>query len=72
MPFVKWTGFGVAFVWLAVELPAIQRIVGTVSLSSLQWLVVALLAFLAPTVVEIDKAVRRRASRRAVAEPQPT
>ena len=53
-------GTGIGFVWLAVELPVIQRVVGTVSLSSLQWLVVVLLAMLAPAAVEVDKAIRRR------------
>ena len=53
-------GTGIGFVWLAVELPVIQSVVGTVSLSSLQWLVVVLLAMLAPAAVEVDKAIRRR------------
>ncbi|MGA9276342.1 cation-translocating P-type ATPase [Ilumatobacter sp.] len=59
MPFIKWTGFGVAFVWVGIELPMMQRILGTVSLTAWQWLVVALLALPSPVAVEIDKALRR-------------
>jgi Ca2+-transporting ATPase len=60
MPFIKWTGFGLAFVWVAVELPLMQRIVGTTPLTAAQWLVVALLALPAPLAVEANKLRLRR------------
>ncbi|MEM8745081.1 MAG: cation-translocating P-type ATPase [Actinomycetota bacterium] len=59
MPFVKYTGFGLAFVWLAVELRPLQRVLGTVALTPSQWLVATLLALAAPAALEIEKAVGR-------------
>lgn len=60
MPFDKWTAYGLAFVHIAVELPLMQQIVGTVGLTFERWAVVALLALPAPAVVESEKAIRRR------------
>lgn len=63
-PFVSWIGLGVLLIWLSIELRAFQRVLGTVSLSEHQWLVVLLLGLLAPSISELDKAVRRRSAKR--------
>jgi Ca2+-transporting ATPase len=44
---------------LAIELPFLQRILDTTSLTGGQWQVVVLLSLVVPIVIEITKAVRR-------------
>lgn len=62
-PYLGWIGAGVALTWLAVELPVLQRWLGTESLSGPEWLAVIGLAAIAPLGVEIEKALRRRRAR---------
>lgn len=63
-PFFMWLGIPVVIAWLSVELPLLQRILATTSLSGAQWLVVLGLSLLAPALVEIEKAIRRRGAAR--------
>ena len=62
-PYLKWIGLGALVTWLAVELPLLQRVLDTVSLTGAQWLVVVGLSLIAPTLVEIDKGIGRWRSR---------
>jgi Ca2+-transporting ATPase len=62
-PYLSWIGLGALVTWLAVELPLLQRVLDTVSLTGAQWLLVVGLALIAPVLVEIDKAVGRYLSR---------
>ncbi|MFK8022686.1 MAG: cation-translocating P-type ATPase [Ilumatobacter sp.] len=59
-PFIKYTAYGVGFMWLAVEFRPLQRVLGTVSLTPGQWLVVVLLAMAAPAAHEANKAIARQ------------
>ena len=59
-PYLGWIGLGALTTWLAVELPVLQRVLGTVSLTGSQWLIVLGVSMLAPVLVEADKAVQRR------------
>ena len=58
-PYLTWIGLGALVTWLAVELPLLQRVLDTVSLTGAQWLVVVGLSLIAPTLVEIDKGIGR-------------
>ena len=62
-PIVKGLAIGlvpVVAVYLATELPGLQRALLTTSLTGTQWLVCAALAALLPLTVEVGKVVRRR------------
>lgn len=60
---VLWMVAPLAYLLLATELHPLQRLLGTVSLTSEQWLVCALLGLALPIVIELTKAVRRALAR---------
>jgi Ca2+-transporting ATPase len=60
-------GIPVVMLLLATQLPTFQQALLTTSLSQLEWITCLALAAVLPLVVEISKAVRRRAAR--VGEP---
>jgi Ca2+-transporting ATPase len=67
-PYLGWVAIGAVLAWLAVELPMLQRWLGTESLSGREWLGVLGLALVTPVTVEIGKAVRRGIERRRGAD----
>ncbi|MCB0953704.1 MAG: hypothetical protein KDB13_13500, partial [Microthrixaceae bacterium] len=56
-PYFGWLIAGWALTWAAVELPMLQRLLDTVSLSGGEWLVVLGLSLLTPAYVGVDKAI---------------
>ena len=60
VPFWLWMAIPLALAVLAVELPFLQQILGTVGLTGLQWLVALALSLTVPIVSEAAKAARRR------------
>ena len=61
---VKWLSIPLALTVVAVEVPFMQRLVGTVNLSGNEWLAALGLALLVPLLIEIEKWVRRARLRR--------
>ena len=62
-PLLKYAGtlaVGAAFVFLATELPTLERWFDLVPLTGYQWAAVLGLALVMPLVVEADKAIQRR------------
>jgi Ca2+-transporting ATPase len=62
-PIIKSLGIGlitVVLIFLATQLPTLQKGLLTTTLSALEWLICAGLAALLPVVVELSKLVRRR------------
>ena len=57
-PYLGWIMLGWALTWAAVELPMLERLLDTESLTGGQWVVVLALSLVVPTVVGIDKAVQ--------------
>ncbi len=57
-PYYGWLMLGWALTWAAVELPMLQRLLDTTSLTGGQWAVVLGLSLLTPTLVGIDKAIQ--------------
>jgi Ca2+-transporting ATPase len=68
-PYMGWIILGWGLTWAAVELPMLQRLLDTVSLSGAQWAVVLGLSLVTPALVWVDKTVqlRRQSSTRAQA-----
>ena len=62
---LKWLAIPVALTVACVELGFLQRLLMTTSLSGGQWLACIGLSLIVLLVVEVDKAIRRRATRRA-------
>lgn len=60
LPYFLWLLVPVVLSWLAVESEMFNVILGTVPLTSGQWLLAAGLGLLAPLAIEVDKAFRRR------------
>ena len=60
VPFWLWMAMPLALAVLAIELPFLQEILGTVSLTGLQWLAAWTLSLAVPIVSEAAKAARRR------------
>jgi Ca2+-transporting ATPase len=58
-PFFTWIIVGWLLTWAGVELPMLQRLLETTSLSRSQWLVVLALSLIAPAVVAVDKLFAR-------------
>ncbi|MEO1064693.1 MAG: cation-transporting P-type ATPase [Actinomycetota bacterium] len=56
-PFVGWLAAGGAVVWLAIELPVLQRWLDTLTLTGSQWLAVIALSLVGSAVVEVSKLV---------------
>lgn len=54
-PYLGWIMLGWFLTWAAVELGMFQRLLGTLSLSGGQWLVVLALSLLSPLFVAVDK-----------------
>ncbi|ROR97201.1 Ca2+-transporting ATPase [Salana multivorans] len=61
---VRWLSVPLALTVAAVELPFLQHVLGTVSLTGDEWLQCLGLALVVPVVVELDKWVRRARARR--------
>jgi Ca2+-transporting ATPase len=59
-PYLGWLAIAATLTVLAVELPVLQRLLTTESLSGGQWLAVLALASVTPVAIEVGKAVRRR------------
>ena len=59
-PYLGWLAIAVTLTVLAVELPVLQRLLTTESLTGGQWLAVFGLASLTPIAIEVGKAIRRR------------
>ncbi len=57
-PYLGWIILGWALTWAAVELPMLQRLLDTESLSGAQWAVVLGCSLLAPALVWADKALQ--------------
>ncbi len=64
LPYGAWLAAAAVLTWFAIELPLLQRWLQTESLTGNQWLAVIGLALITPALVEVSKAVRRRAARR--------
>jgi Ca2+-transporting ATPase len=64
-PYMGWIMLGWFLTWAAVELGMFQRLLGSVSLSGGQWLVVLGLSLLSPVFVAIDKAISMSRARRS-------
>jgi Ca2+-transporting ATPase len=67
-PYLGWIMLGWALTWAAVELPMLQRLLDTVSLTGGQWAWVLGLSLITPTLVWIDKTIQQR--RQASGRPQ--
>ena len=59
-PYFLWMGLAAVITWLGVELPLLQRMLDTVSLTGEQWLGVIALSLAAPVLVEAEKWWQRR------------
>ncbi|HKP07680.1 MAG TPA: cation transporting ATPase C-terminal domain-containing protein, partial [Microbacterium sp.] len=64
---VKWLSIPLALTVVAVEVPFMQRLVGTTSLSGNEWLTALGLALLVPVLIELEKWIRRARLRRRAA-----
>jgi Ca2+-transporting ATPase len=58
-----WIILGWALTWAAVELPMLQRLLDTKSLSGGQWAIVLGLSVITPAFVWIEAAIQRRRHR---------
>ncbi len=58
-PYFLWLLVPAILTWLFIEIPALNRVVQTTSLSGTQWLIVVGLSLVVPIVIEISKGVRR-------------
>ncbi len=59
-PYMGWIILGWVLTWAGVELPMLQRLLDTESLSGAQWAVVLGLSLIAPALVWADKAIQLR------------
>jgi Ca2+-transporting ATPase len=69
VPYFLWLAVPAVATWLSVEGDALQRLLGTTTLTDGQWLVVLGLSVVPAIVIEIEKAIRRMARARAQAVP---
>ena len=65
---VKWLSIPLALTVVAVEVPFMQRLVGTISLTGDEWLTALGLALLVPVLIELEKWIRRARLRRRAAQ----
>jgi Ca2+-transporting ATPase len=70
-PYLGWIILGWTLTWAAVELPMLQRLLDTESLSGAQWAVVLGGSLLAPALVWADKLIQLRRQSQARMEPAP-
>jgi Ca2+-transporting ATPase len=61
-PFWAWMAIPLLLSVLAIELPFLQELLLTTSLTGLQWLTVLVLSLVVPVVIEVVKAVQRRSA----------
>ena len=59
-PYLGWIILGWALTWAAVELPMLQRLLDTESLTGAQWAIVLGVSLITPTLVWIDKTIQLR------------
>src|SRR5262249_36885485 len=59
-PYLGWIILGLILTWAAVELPMLQRLLDTTSLTGGQWMIVIALSLIAPALVAADKAIQLR------------
>ncbi|HXD64339.1 MAG TPA: cation-translocating P-type ATPase [Solirubrobacteraceae bacterium] len=59
-PYMGWIIFGWFLTWAGVELPMLQRLLDTESLTGSQWALVLGLSLIAPALVWADKAITNR------------
>ena len=59
-PYFGWIILGWSLTWAAVELPMLQRLLDTVSLTGNEWVVVLALSLVMPGLVLIDKTIQLR------------
>ncbi|WP_426573093.1 cation-translocating P-type ATPase [Aquihabitans sp. McL0605] len=59
-PYFGWLMLGWALTWAAVELPMLQRLLDTQSLTGDQWAVVVALSLLMPAVAAVDRIIQVR------------
>jgi Ca2+-transporting ATPase len=59
-PYMGWIILGWALTWAAVELPMLQRLLDTQSLTGGQWAIVLGVSLVTPTLVWIDKTIQQR------------
>jgi P-type Ca2+ transporter type 2C len=64
-PYLGWIILGWVLTWAAVELPMLQRLLDTESLSGAQWAVVLGSSLVAPALVWADKEIQLRRQARA-------
>ena len=64
-PYLGWIILGWSLTWAAVELPMLQRLLDTESLSGAQWAVVLGCSLLAPALVWADKLIQQHRAGRA-------
>ena len=63
-PYFGWIFVGWMLTWAAVELPMLQRALGTVSLTGDQWAIVVALSLVVPVLVWSDKTITSWHNRR--------
>ncbi len=66
-PYMGWIIFGWFLTWAGVELPMLQRLLDTESLSGAQWATVLGLSLIAPVLVAVDNAIQLRRRAQAAA-----
>ena len=66
IPYWLWMAVPAALTWLCVELPILQKILLTTSLTGSQWMAVLLACMITPTVIEMTKAIQRSRAQSAV------
>jgi P-type Ca2+ transporter type 2C len=66
-PYMGWIIFGWFLTWAGVELPMLQRLLDTESLSGAQWAIVLGLSLIAPVLVWVDNAIQLRRRAKAAA-----
>jgi Ca2+-transporting ATPase len=57
-PWLGWIILGWVMTWAAVELPMLQRLLDTVSLTGRQWVIVLALSLVTPSLLFIEKLIR--------------
>ncbi len=66
IPYWLWMAIPAVLTGLCIELPLLQKIVQTTSLTGSQWMAVLLACMITPTVIEITKAIQRSRVQSAV------
>ena len=64
-PYMGWIILGWALTWAGVELPMLQRLLDTESLSGAQWAFVLGLSLITPALVWVDKTIQLRRQNQA-------